>query len=107
MVRSCRQQKQAGEQQQSRKEFPHRTFKGRETCTSQSSTFLTKLFGIGLFQIRAHSVDIGDSLIGSHSRLQMSDRLKNPMGVPPLVQDILAAHLLLVDDWHKKIGRDK
>src|ERR1700680_1542724 len=68
---------------------------------------MNKLFGIGLFEIRPHRVQIGDSLSGSHSRLQMSQDLKNPTVVPARVQVKPSGHLLLVDDRHKEIGRDK
>ncbi len=37
----------------------------------------------------------------------MSKRLKNSVGVATRVQEIFPVHLLLVDDGHKKIGRDK
>ncbi len=52
---------------------------------SQGKTFLSKLLGISLFQIGAHGLQISDSLSGSHSRLEMSERLNNPMGTPALV----------------------
>src|ERR1039457_1401366 len=68
---------------------------------------MTRLFGIGLFEIRAHGVHIGDSLSGSHSWLQMSQRLENPTVAPARVQLRLPVHLFLVDDRHKEIGRDK
>src|SRR4029077_17176312 len=69
--------------------------------------FLSKLFRVGLFQIRAHSLQIGGSLRGSHSRFQMSEGLKNSMGIPARTQETFAIHLLLVDDGHEKIGSDK
>src|SRR5882762_6310580 len=37
----------------------------------------------------------------------MSDRLKNPMRGPTRRQRILPVHLLLIDDRHKEIGRNK
>src|SRR5260221_3350456 len=74
---------------------------------SQGKTFLSKLLGISLFQIGAHVLQISDSLSGSHSRLEMSECLKNSVGAPAHVQNIFPVHLLLVDDGHKEIGRDK
>ena len=74
---------------------------------SQGITFLTKLFGIGFFQIRAHSVQIGDSLLGSHSRLQMSYRLKDPMRSSARIQEIFSIYLVLVDDRHIRRGPDQ
>src|ERR1700730_14661456 len=68
---------------------------------------MTSLFRIGLFDICPHSVQIGDSLVGSYSRLQMSQDLKDPIIVPARVQFKRFGHLLLVDDRHKEIGRDK
>src|SRR5258708_12272142 len=74
---------------------------------SQGKTFLSKLLGISLFQIGAHVLQISDSLSGSHSRLEMSECLKNSVGAPARVQNIFPVPLLLVDDGHKEIGRDK
>src|ERR1700676_1029576 len=68
---------------------------------------MTHLFGIGLLEIDAHGVHLGDSLSKSHPGFQMSERLKNPMGVPARAEDGVPGHLLFIDDRDKEIGRDK
>ena len=68
---------------------------------------MRELFGISLFEIRAHGVHIGDCLGRSNSRLQMSYRLEDRISALAHIQHALAARLLFVDDRHKEIGRNE
>ena len=63
------------------------------------------VFGIGLFEIRANRVQIGNRLRRSDSRLQVSHHHHDPT-VPARVQEIYPVYLFLVHHRHEESGRE-
>src|SRR5580658_2348518 len=63
------------------------------------------VFRIGLFEIGANGVEIGDGLRGSDTSLEMAQHHQKST-VPARLQDILSLDLFLVHKRHPEIGKD-
>src|SRR5439155_4721435 len=97
------QQNQAGEKHQSGHESADGLAKivTIEAGTGQGKSSFVVVLGIGLFEIGADGVQIGNRLCRSDSRFQMSHGHKDP-AVAARVQVIYTLDLLLVHDGHKE-----
>src|ERR1700693_4822361 len=71
----------------------------------QAEAHLRIVFGIALFERGTNRVQVGNRLRWSDSRLHVSKHLANPT-TSARFQEIRCVVLLLVDDGHKKIGRE-